>query len=296
MRVLLLSLFLLLLCTPCQAIFFPKLRCLLRLGLMRFDVANFDRYEKFFRDDSYMRIAETGAFKGIDEMKEYVQMGAAISPYFTTDSIVDAIRFEALGYDQGSCSFLGMTVVTQTSDPTHTGGDVTFRTAAMTKIELNLEDGYVESMDGFLPRGFWDVALRGLQDSDNTRAFICSVMETECAEELPEGAADDCLTKLSSSEMPFTTSGDDGILRFEEDSSSCRALHAALAQIDSEQHCPHISFEPMEDPNGKTKCQPGGAGTLYTHQDLFTAEQLSNFAQYMEDAGFDESGTDFTLN
>ena len=62
-------------------------------------------------------------------------------------------------------------------------------------------------------------------------------------------------------------------------SHGCRSFHAHYASLNSF-HCPHISFVPMEDGNGKTKCQTS-EGLQAT--DFFTETDLANFDTFMQE-------------
>lgn len=277
-------------------VIFPEARCFLRLGLLGFDGVSIERFDEFYREDSVQRIAETGEFVGND-IREYAAAGASQSPYFDsaiTTSNTD-IKWESYDPDTALCTFKIKTVVKQTSSAKYSPAKVTFRTASMGRIVLDLREGYVKRFDNYLPKGYWDIALRGIQESDQARSFVCNVMQTQCTSILGQEETSDCLEKLES--LPYTTTlpASPEVLRFNENSQSCRALHAVLAVSQPEMHCPHLSFTPKADPNNKIKCQNDGYGERYTHEDLFTAEELEEFEAYMRRNGFDESGTDFAF-
>jgi len=256
---------------------------------MRYDATAYDRFDQFYREDSVERLAETGAFLGKDAILEYMLGGSDAGPFYTSPPEVDNIQFTLQNYDRGTeiCTFMGLTSITQTSNPENTAGELTYRSATMVKMQMDLAKGYFTVQDFYFGRGFWDVALRTMQDSDNTRAYICSVMGNECADLLP--AVDNCTERLEA--LPYVTSSpvDDTVFSYQTNSLGCRGLHAAFAQVNPEQHCAHISFEPMADPDGKIKCQDGYAGEIFKHSDLFTEQDLAGFEQYMAENGFDPS-------
>lgn len=71
---------------------------------------------------------------------------------------------------------------------------------------------------------------------------------------------------------------------FDGNSMGCRALHAVLAETNPSKHCAHISFEPMEDPLGRIKCQES---ELTDPMDLFDEDDMSFYKKFCEDRGVD---------
>lgn len=274
------------------AFVFPLVPCYLRLFFLGLDPENFSNYEKYYRDDTMTQIAETGVFLGVDELREYNKAGSVSGPYFSTPIQINNLDFRFERYDRESkmCTFVGNSVVVQTSSDENTAANVQFRSGNLVKIGMDLEKGYVKLQNIFLGLGFWDVALRSLQDSDPTRAYICDVIQTRCSASIP-GTMQDCLNSLSA--LPFTTTSK-GVLRFDQNSLACRAVHAALAPNDPALHCPHLSFAPLADPKGKVKCQAGSSLEL-VHTDLFTTQELDSFTTFLADSGLSASGTDFAL-
>ena len=64
------------------------------------------------------------------------------------------------------------------------------------------------------------------------------------------------------------------------DTQGCRALHAVFARTNPT-HCTHISLFPLEDENGKTKCQKSEAlqpTALFTQDDLAQFRSCCNSA------------------
>ena len=78
--------------------------------------------------------------------------------------------------------------------------------------------------------------------------------------------------------------GDD--LYVDGNSQGCRNLHAFLAVQTPEQHCPHISLSPLEDPDGKIKCQETSRQNLQV-SDLFADAEMKAFRDYTSSIGLD---------
>lgn len=89
-------------------------------------------------------------------------------------------------------------------------------------------------------------------------------------------------------ELPDVTIGADGVTGFiDGNSRACRILHGFMAKA-NQHHCPHVSFEPEPDADGKIKCNES-AGILHT--DVFTQEDIAFFLLMSQAAfGFDEVG------
>lgn len=237
--------------------------------------------------------------KTADFALRYVKMvSGEFSPYFSEGPFIDRFKYNFAGYDRqtGMCEFLIFAETSHVSKAENTGGKVSFSVAEMSKITLDLGKGVIKYVDVYMPRGFWSIVLKGLQESDNTRNYICGVMQDACTPYLPANSTSDCLAKLG--QLPYHTIGEDNILRYEGDSLSCRALHASLASTsvdNAKMHCPHTSFVPVEDPNGVIKCQMN-SGYNYTFEELFTTDEINQFTDYMIRLGYDpEKGTDFVL-
>ena len=113
--------------------------------------------------------------------------GSASGPYYSSTPEVEALNFQLQDYQNNVCTFLAQSVIVQTTNPAHTAPpQVKIRSATMSKMKMDLAGGYWKSQDFYFGRDFWDVGLRNMQNSDNTRAYVCGVMRNECAEYLPE--------------------------------------------------------------------------------------------------------------
>lgn len=222
--------------------------------------------------------------------------GSDAGPFYSSAPKVESLQFQLQDYQNNVCTFLAQSVIIQTTNPANTAPpQVQIRAATMTKMKMDLAEGYWKSQDFYFGRDFWDAGLRNSQDSDNTRAFVCSVMSNQCAAYLPEGESANCLERLLA--LPYLTMSpvDDTVFSFQQNSQACRALHAAFAATNPEKHCAHISFQPLADPDGKVKCQ-ANSGPLYRHSDLFTEEEIASFEAFMVQQGFDPaSGIEYIV-
>lgn len=114
-------------------------------------------------------------------------------------------------------------------------------------MTYSYRDGYFSRASAFLTPEYLDYYFNTITNTDKTRNKICEVSES--CEGVNVGLTrKECVGKLK--ELPVVTNG----RYFDGNDRGCRLLHAAFAETDKE-HCPHISFEPLEDSKGKLKCQ-----------------------------------------
>jgi len=75
-------------------------------------------------------------------------------------------------------------------------------------------------------------------------------------------------------------------------SQACHALHAVFAASNMH-HCPHLSFTPMADHDGKIKCQTNRDLKV---SDLFEQEDLQLYERFARNVGIDPTkGHDITI-
>ena len=108
--------------------------------------------------------------------------------------------------------------------------------------------------------------------TEETRNFICDVSEA-CKETNVGISKEECLEQLD--QLPLVTNGS----YIDGNTIGCRARHAAFAE-DNPDHCPHISFEPQADSNGKMKCQESDN---INPLDLFDEVDLEDFYEFLDD-------------
>ena len=133
-------------------------------------------------------------------------------------------------------------------DPMYTNSNARFDLAYMAKVHFDFNKRYIRKADIFYPEAFLADFFGSFLDANSTRKYICDVMRGPCTDYIDTPS--DCEARLAS--LPIAESPG---LQVDGNSQGCRALHAVFASTNSENHCPHISFTPVEDPNGDIKCQ-----------------------------------------
>jgi hypothetical protein len=291
---LLLPLVLLLAVVPCSARFQPIAGawCLVRIYFLDFKIYNFDEYDRYFNDDSVMVNYGAGSYQGKNAIQEYVRFATTSSPYVLDDPndtpSKTAEKFVGFNWRTGVCEFLSLRIDQATWDPDHAQGAY-YSAASMAKLSYNVRRNYISRIDVLIPDGHADLMFNTLLNTTNTRKFVCSVITGPCEPFL--GTVDSCEETLAA--LPTVDEAEDSTIYIDGNSQGCRALHSVFAERNPENHCAHISFEPMEDPNNKVKCQESAG---ISPSDLFTEYDFGVFYAFCSDNGIDpEVGHDYVI-
>ena len=118
---------------------------------------------------------------------------------------------------------------------------------SLLKLAHYYNKGYFPNVAVFLTPKFLNYYFGIITNTDRTQSYICEVSE-RCNGENDGMTREECISKLR--KLPILTNGS----YFAGNSYGCRVLHAAFADT-NKNHCPHISFEPLEDSKGNVKRQ-----------------------------------------
>jgi hypothetical protein len=270
-----------------NSIFFPRIRCFLAAARIQSDLGNFANYPKYFRNDSIMELAQTGIYQGEANIEEYVKFAfAGYSPYVAccNDRVKDTLKF--IGYEKGQCKFVNFFTTTMKLLPNTTNSPLTpFQTVVGFKVYFDFERRYIKRVNVFYPEDFLRIFFDKFLFSNNTRRFICGVIDGPCSTILNttdnikllanNDTCADLLTALPSSDERHYVDGK---------SQGCRTLHAAFAQTNPNTHCAHVSFAPQVDPSGNVKCQ---VSKNVLPSALFTDEELNIYTKFAKSVGLD---------
>lgn len=110
------------------------------------------------------------------------------------------------------------------------------------------------------------------------RDDICKLMENKCGDiyKYNNLTQQTCQEKWDA--LPINEEG----ALIDGNSKGCRIVHAAMAAL-NKKHCPHLSFLPVEDVDGKVKCQESG---MRSPLDVFTQWELDKFREAAAEHGF----------
>lgn len=139
----------------------------------------------------------------------------------------------------------------------------------------------IERVNVFFPEAYLSLLFNASKDGAYAER-VCGIMEESCTDVWTENAfANQSECKASVEAMPKVEGS-----YFDGRSQGCRWVHSVLAATNKD-HCEHISTLPLEDVNGKVKCQ----NTTQTPMtSVFSAAELHFYKETaMNKFDFDES-------
>ena len=267
-----------------DSILFARVRCLLAAQRTGFNLGDFNNYPKWFRNDSIVELAQAGVYQGVANIEEYVKFAYdEFSPYLNCceESLGRKIRF--IGYENGQCEFLSLYTQNIRLNPSTTAApSETVQFLGGLKIYLDFEQRYFKRFNVFFTDDFLRIFIGVFLNSENTQRYVCGVADGVCASTLNVTANANNLT--CEEQLLTLPAADGGKYYIDGKSQGCRALHAVFAATNPMIHCAHLSYTPLEDPNGSIKCQTS-KGTLPSS--LFTERELQMLKDYATSKGLD---------
>jgi len=248
---------------------------------MNFAFRNYDMYDSYFHNDSTVQLAQAGIYTGPDAIAEYVKFANPENAAIATQGTVNQ-TFDLTGIDGDTCEFFVVGVSHYTFTELFSNGTLDVGTAF--RMYLNLTSGKFDRLHVFYDVDYL-VFFGGMTANPPYQEWLCGVMENDCtsAWNFSNVASQaDCKSRLAA--LPTVTGATAG---YDGNSQACRSLHGALARLNPVQHCAHISFDPMEDPNGKIKCQ---TSSEVDATGLFTTAQMAAYEVFKSENGLPPSG------
>jgi len=247
-----------------------------------------------------MHLAEAGVYSGIESITEYVKFGAYSGPYFHF-SLGTRIPIALSAGAECSVGFIGEFFLDlENPDTTSLPNEETILTkgggmhvTAFNSILYDLADTFkIKSARIYYPEGFMGEYADKFA-TDEMAEFLCDTMRTKCPDvwehnilsqskckrkirKLP--TVDRKTSKAAKSRMKAKDGKakaknvfDNGLTNgWKANSLACRVLHTQFLVKGNANHCPHISFKPMEDVNGNIKCHTDdGIDNIMTEDELF---------------------------
>ena len=255
-------------------------------------IAHTHRYTNFFTSNSTLTLPPAGKYSGIDSIKEYVKFTSPDSPFIDSSTLLPGAAGYLKGVNvQGECVFnlIGhrryvASAAYARTNALHVASMVTLTyhpaTHKINAIYLFYEDNFMQY--------FFDMV-----HTRKTAQYVCDMLQHTC----PDAGVDiwkhnklkskeDCVARYEKlntfDDGPKIADSKDLGGGFDGNSASCRALHSVLASISTD-HCAHLSFVPMADPNGNVKCQTSKRLHM---TDYFDARDFENFNLFKEAAGY----------
>eukprot|EP00984_Skeletonema_dohrnii_P025530 scaffold14713_cov135-Skeletonema_dohrnii-CCMP3373.AAC.1 len=250
--------------------------CLESLHDSEFDLIKWDRYEEWFDENTKLELPEVGIYTGPSGIREYVQI--TVSKYFESDTRYiygpDVIPLRVASKDE--CVVLVTFGLKSNMSPEYTRGGLLERGVGA-KIYYSAEPFRVSKVHIYYSHQYQDHLFRTFLDNDVVRDDVCSLMEKKCEEMYMYNNLTQQTCREKWDALPISEEG----FRIDGNSKGCRIVHASMAAL-NEKHCPHISFLPVEDLNGKVKCQTSG---MRSPEDVFTQWELDKIRETAAEHG-----------
>lgn len=249
--------------------------CLFGWTQLGFSAQDFDRYSAFFHADSTITLSQAGSYTGPDAIEEYVRFATPTSPYVAAQGEEGAFAVGLKDIDQNICIFYVHQMVDY-----HMDGDLVGEDPPSIKVPV-LFHLYFDAAENYIP--VWNVYYKtpyleyifGLLNAPGVSDFLCGTMKNSCGFDVDVDGG--CRDRLA--ELPVLT----GNGYFDGADFGCRALHGVFAASNTD-HCAHISFEPMADPQGNVKCQESLGRQP---SDFFDEGDLDEFDKFCAENGVD---------
>lgn len=259
-------------------IIFPALRCWISFLRIGYDPENYENYDVYYRNNSIMNVAQTGAYKGPNSIEEYAKYPDPKFSPFVKASKTSNPTFSFQGYNStaGTCDFFGTYSIRWTLDPNLSNIQEPFDFASMFRMYVDLKERYIKELNVFISADFSRIMADAAYNNDRIRKNVCSEVYFGPCKSIVNTTAtpsvDVCESRLAA--LPATQ----GTLHYiDGNTQGCRFLHSVLARYNPTTHCPHLSLEPISDPNGLVKCQSSKGATP---EDYFTPSDFDKYRQY----------------
>lgn len=277
--------------------------CIGALVGAQFVITNTADFSRWFGDGSIMQLAQGGTYEGLDGIQEYVNF--AYTPWLFEDLKVlndTTVPNPSTVVKNGNQCEVTVAVKTcrsfvapQIDTNTRKSADVLIgyrlffnvnqyngSTAEIFVSRANIwyDDGYLTELFG--------VAFQ----TDALRQKNCEILRDSCettwnmnfnqADRTIDHCVDE-MTQLATAESATFNPGQFNEVSYngfvDGDTSGCRFLHGGFA-YDNPNHCAHISFKKVSDPNSKKKCQVKSTYNRVSPEYLFDVNNIG-FFQYV---------------
>lgn len=257
-----------------------------------FDPWEFDRYGLFFTASSTFSLYPAGTYTGPDAIKEYVKFASDESPFVDSFLVLpgSVALLKSVTPDQ-SCVFTALGHRRYLLSARYAGGEAV-HVATMATVTYVPSSHKIASIALYYERPFMQFVFDSIRTRESAH-FICDTLRDTCPSAGVDTwnhnnltSYDDCIDRFE--RLPAFDDGPDLAASasmgggFDGNSASCRLLHSFLASLNTD-HCAHLSFVPMADPDGKIKCQT--SKRLHETQ-FFDAIDFENFNKFKDVAEY----------
>jgi hypothetical protein len=256
----------------------PATACLSALGSSELDLLETNKFDEWFDDSSIMHLAQTGSYRGAAGIQEYVDFTRSL--YFDLYDRLFKTKITPISLTEDEC-IINLLSTPKVQVKEDIGLLICRESIASITLYFTIEPVFlIHKVNVFLsPAFFEDIFTKGL-NTGGVRDFVCDTMEASCQStfQLNNLTSQSCRETYDA--LPET---DTEIGRIVNNSKGCRAMHATFA-AQNKDHCPHLSFIPETDINGKVKCQEESKS--FKTSDLFTSSEFDLIKDLAIQKGF----------
>lgn len=242
-----------------------------------FDV---DRYGVFYDESPVFTLPQTGEYRGVPEILEYVLFASPTNPIFSTVNYPDVpsnTYLRGVDNETGVCQFIMMEAAGYVANGQFAIPSAhPWVMASMFLIEYLPSTGKIKNVYMNIDVPTIETWF-GMFDTAAMQAFVCQTMRSSCSDVWEFNGLttmEECMAGMA--ELPLFSDGPHA--RLDGMSRGCRYLHAVFANVNPA-HCAHISFAPMADADGRFKCQQSKNLSL-DHNGKFGEGDFLNFGAW----------------
>ena len=250
--------------------------CYFGFGSLDFGLNKFENYENYFDANSTVTVAQTGVYEGLEGIEEYVRaLGDPSSPFIdAVDTLSTSPPSVSVDDETGICKFTINAIASiRFNEDLTDGGQFNF--GSIQNVFFSTVSGKISKIDIYVSEEW----VKDYFKTTNKPAETCTVLTgSACGdfnknnENLTPKQCKKQLKKLKLTEgKPSYVDGN---------TQGCRTLHSMLALTNSD-HCPHLSFQPVEDINGKVKCQKSAK---ISPTNLFDVDEIAGLEKMCSDS------------
>jgi len=241
---------------------------------LQVDILNYDRYDEYFNEESTMTLAQSGTYQGPDQIEEYVRFADTSSPYINERYNYN-MTYDISGFDpiDGVCTFLIYSTNGIRFNDNLTKGGLINR-GVIQKLYYSIPQNKVTTIYIYYTEAYL-YAFFGLLDTDKNLQYICDILTGPSCADVNELDGNLSTKKCMKKKLESFQCQKVGAY-VDSNTRGCRALHAVFAE-DNPTHCAHISLAPVEDVNGKIKCQESEGilpSDLFSEDEILSLEQM----------------------
>lgn len=162
---------------------FPSLQCTIALYVRGIQIDE-EGFALYFRDDSEVKVAQTGLYRGLDGIQEYSRILNPLHSEFMKDyvslpeNIQQNVEYLEYDYSNRQCVYRAFLFVTQFLNPETTTG-ITLPTYSLVKVFYDVQERYYPNLNIYIPPKYFSYWMSQFA-TDGGRSLVCNILRTYC--------------------------------------------------------------------------------------------------------------------